>query len=187
VAEHAVRVVGADQHQAEAARTFGDRQQFDVARLGHRARVERGDLAQIVIGGADEPRGVRDLRDVHTRGVHAVSFQPGPVVLEVRTDRSDQNRPHTQHTEPERHVRTDPAAPDHEIVGEEGQRHAMQLLGDELLGESAREVHEMVGCDAAGHCDTGPGCHRYSPILSATSSRTSYLTRWRDPTNTTDR
>ena len=55
--------------------------------------VERGDLAQVLVGGADEAGGVRHLADVHRVGVDAVALQPGAVVGEVGADRADQHRP----------------------------------------------------------------------------------------------
>ena len=92
VADHRGRVVRADQHQVEAAGPGGDRGQLDVARLGHRAGVERRDLVEVVVGGADEAGGVRDLADVHRAAVDAVPLEPGPVVGEVGADRADQDR-----------------------------------------------------------------------------------------------
>ena len=47
----------------------------------------------------------------------------------------------------------DPAAADHQVVDEERQRDLVQLVGDELVGEPAGEVHQVVGGDRAGDGD----------------------------------
>jgi hypothetical protein len=150
VAQHGVRVVRADEHQVEAADLLRDGRQLDLAGLGHRAGVERRDLAHVVVGGADEPRGVGGLGDVHARAVDAVALEPGLVVTEVVADSADQHGGCAQYGHAERDVRADTAATNHQVVDQEAQGDAMQLLGHELLCEPPREVHEMVGRDASG-------------------------------------
>jgi hypothetical protein len=150
VPQHRVRVVRADQHQVEAADALRDRPQLDEPGLRHGARVERRDLAHVVVGRAHEPGGVRGLGHVHAGAVHAVALEPGAVVTEVLADRTDQDRGTAEHGHAERDVRTDPTAPDHEVVDEEAQGDPVQLFRDELLGEPPREVHEVVGRDASG-------------------------------------
>ena len=55
--------------------------------------VERGDLAHVLVGGADEAGGVRDLADVHRLAVDAVALQPAAgSQVEVGADRADQGR-----------------------------------------------------------------------------------------------
>src|SRR5205823_1851551 len=44
-----------------------------------------------------------------------------------------------------------PAAPDLQLVNEEGQRYPVHLLGDELLDETAGERHEVIGRDRPGN------------------------------------
>ena len=41
----------------------------------------------------------------------------------------------------------DPAAAHDEFVDQERQRHLVQLIGEQLLGELPREVHQVVGRD----------------------------------------
>jgi hypothetical protein len=144
----------------EAAGAGGDRCQLDVAGLGHGARVERGDLVQVVVGGADEARRVRHLADVHRGAVHPVALEPGTVVGEVGADRAHQDRVQAELAHPEGDVRRDAAAADDQVVDEERQRHLVQLVGDERLRELAREVHQVVGGDRAGNGDlhVGPRC-----------------------------
>ena len=50
-----------------------------------------------------------------------------------------------------------PAAPDDQVVDEEGERHLVELVGEQLLGEPAREVHQVVGGDRAGDGDLHSG------------------------------
>ncbi len=76
MAQHGDRIVGADQHQIEATGTLVHRVELDVSRLGHRPGVERRNLAQVVVSGADEPGRVGHLADVHRIAVDAVPFQP---------------------------------------------------------------------------------------------------------------
>ncbi|BCB84003.1 hypothetical protein Psuf_013160 [Phytohabitans suffuscus] len=153
VADHRVRVVGADQHEVEAADALGDRRQLDVAGLAHRAGVERGDLAQVVVGGADEAGGVRHLADVHRLAVDAVPLQPRAVVGEVGTHRAQEQRAQAELGHAERDVGGDATSPHDQVVDQERQGDLVQLIGDELVGEPTGETHEMVGGDRAGNGD----------------------------------
>jgi hypothetical protein len=153
VADHRGRIVRADQHEVQAADAGGDRGELDVARLRHRAGVERGDLVEVVVGGAHEPRGVGDRADVHRAAVDAMPLQPGAVVGEVGADRAEQDRAQAELAHAERDVRRHAAAAYHQVVDEERQRHLVQLVGDELVGEPAGEVHQVVGRDRAGDGD----------------------------------
>jgi hypothetical protein len=119
VADHRLRVVGADQHEVEAAQPLRHRGQLDVAGLAHRAGVERGDLAHVGVGGADEAGGVRHLADVHRVAVHAVPLQPGAVVGEVGADRAEQHRAQPELGHAEGDVRRHPATAQHQVVDEE--------------------------------------------------------------------
>jgi hypothetical protein len=157
VPDHGRRVVRADQDQIEAAGPLVHRRQLDVAGLGHRPGVERGDLVEVVIGGADEAGRVGHLADVHRTAVDVVPLEPGPVVGEVGTHRADQDRAQAELAHAERDVAGHAAAPDHQVVDEEGQRDLVQLVGDELVGEPAREVHQVVGGDRAGDGDLHGG------------------------------
>ena len=58
----------------------------------------------------------------------------------------------------ERDVGRDAAAADHEVVDQERQRHLVQLVGDELVGEPTREVHQVIGRDRAGDDDLHAAC-----------------------------
>src|SRR3712207_7922693 len=78
-------VVGADEHQVQPTEPGGDRRQLDVARLAHRTGVERRDLAQVVVGGADEPGGVRDLRsEEHTSELQSRQYLVCRLLLEKK-------------------------------------------------------------------------------------------------------
>jgi hypothetical protein len=148
VAQHRGRVVRADHDEVEAAEPVGRGQQLDVAGLAHRAGVERGDLAHILVGGADEAGGVRELGDVHRPGVDVVPVEPAAEVeIEISPDGADEGRTQAQQSHAEGDVRGDAATPDHEVVHQERQRHLVQLVGQQLFGESTREVHQMVGGD----------------------------------------
>ncbi len=153
VAEHRLRVVGADGDQVESAHPVGDGLQLDQAGLAHGTGVEGADLVVVGVGGADEPRGVQGLGDAHGAGVDAVPVQPRPVLVEVGARGADQDRPGAELAHAEGDVRGD-AAPAHvELVDQEGERDRVQLVRDELVGEAAGEGHEVVGGDGAGDCD----------------------------------
>lgn len=154
VAEHALRVVRADQHQIEAADALGDGLQLDEAGLAHGARVEGADLVVVGVRGADEAGRVQDLGDADGVGVHAVPVEPGAVLVEVGARGADQDRVRAQLPHAERDVRADTAPADVEVVDEEGEGDRVQLIRDQLVGEAAGEGHEVVGGDGAGDCDT---------------------------------
>ena len=90
---------------------------------------------------------------MHESTVHAVAFEPGAVLVEVGADRAHQHRGTAQLTHAERDVRCHAAAAHNQIVHEEGQRHLVQLIGEQLFGEPARKVHEVVGSDRTRNKD----------------------------------
>lgn len=154
VAEHRLRVVGADEDQVESADPVGDRLQFDLAGLAHGAGVEGADLVVVGVGRADEARGVQHLGDPDGRGVDAVAVEPGAVLLEVGADGADQDRRGTELAHAEADVGADTAPAYVEVVDEEGKRDRVQLVPDQLVGEATGEGHEVVSGDGAGDCDS---------------------------------
>ncbi len=122
MAQHGVGVVGADEHEVEPAQPVGHGRQLDVAGLAHRAGVERRDLAHVLVGGADEPRGVGDVADVHRQAVDAVALEPTPIVeVEVGADRPDESRGESELRHAEGDVRRDSAPTNHKVIDEERQ------------------------------------------------------------------
>ena len=115
------------------------RRELDHAGLAHRAGVERPDLAHLLVGRADEAGGVLDRRDVHESQSTPCRVSQTAVVVEVRR-RPRRSAPALRRAAPCRSdVGRDAAAADDEVVDEEGQRHLVQLVGEQLLGELARE------------------------------------------------
>lgn len=153
VPEHRLRVVRADGDQVQAAHPVGDGLQLDEAGLAHRARVEGADLVVVGVGGADEAGGVQGLGDTDRVGVDAVPVEPGPVLVEVRAGRADQDRTGAELTHAEGDVRGYAAPAYVQLVDQEGERDRVQLVRDELVREAAGEGHEVVGGDGAGDCD----------------------------------
>src|SRR5690606_20877641 len=139
--------------EVEAAHPLGDRPELDLPGLAHRPGVERGDLVVVPVGGAQEAGRVVQLRHVHRVAVDPVAFQPGPVVGEVMAHRADEDRPQPQAGHAETDVRGDAAAPDLQVVDEEGQRHPVHLVGHELVAEPTGEGHQMIGRDRTGYGD----------------------------------
>ena len=86
VPEHGRRVIRADDDQVDRT----ERRQLDFARLAHRARIKGRNLVVVGVRRADEPRGVRQFGHTHPAGVDPVPLEPGAVVGEVGTDRSDE-------------------------------------------------------------------------------------------------
>jgi hypothetical protein len=169
VAQHRLRVVRADEDDVGLAHPVDDRTQLDLAGLGHRARVERGDLVLLGVGGAHEARGVPRLGHVDAGGVDVVALQPGLVVGEVGSDRPDEHRAQAQAPHAEGDVGGDPSPPDLEVLDEEGQGDLVELVRHERVGEPPRERHEVIGRDGTsdedGH-DRRP--YRLAPNPSAT-------------------
>ena len=90
---------------------------------------------------------------VHRVAVDAVALQPGAVVGEVLAHRADQDRAQAELGHAERDVGGHPAPADLEVVDQERQRDLVELLDDELVGEPAREGHQVVGRDRTGDGD----------------------------------
>ena len=137
-------------HEVEAPDPVGHRLSSIWRASRHRAGVEGGDLRHVVVGGADEPRSVPGLGDVHGLAVHAVALEPAAVVGEVLTDRSHEDRalPEVGHAEGD--VGGDAAAADLQVLGQEGERDLVELLDDEGVGEAALEGHQVVGGNGSG-------------------------------------
>lgn len=154
MAEHRLGVVRADEDEVESADPVGDRLQLDQPGLAHRARVEGADLVVVGVRGAHEARGVQHLGDPHGLGVDAVPVQPGAVLVEVGARRADQDRAGAELPHAEADVRAHTASADVEVVDKEGEGDRVQLVRDQLVGETAGEGHEVVGGDGAGDCDT---------------------------------
>ncbi len=154
VAEHPLGVVGADGDEVEAAHAVGDGLQLDQPGLAHGSRVEGADLVVVGVRRADEAGGVQDLGDPHRPGVDAVAVEPGPVLVEVGARGADQERTGAEQPHAEADVGGDTSPADVQVVDQEGERDRVQLIGDQLVGESAGEGHEVVSGDGAGDCDT---------------------------------
>ena len=54
-------------------------------------------------------------------------------------------------------VPADTAAADDEVLDEEAQREVFELVGEQLLGELARELHQMVGRQRPAHRNSHAG------------------------------
>ena len=85
--------------------------------------------------------------------VDTVPVKPRPVVVEVRADRADEDRPQPERRDAEADVGSDTTAADLEVVNEKGQRDVMQLIGHQLVGEPPRKGHQVIGRDRTGHRD----------------------------------
>jgi hypothetical protein len=85
--------------------------------------------------------------------VDTVALQPFTVVVEVVADRPDQRGVTPEHPDGEGDVAGHPAAVDHQVVNEEAERNFLQVVGEQLFGEPAREPHQMVSCNGTGHRD----------------------------------
>ncbi len=182
VAEHRLGVVGTDDHKIGCTRARNDVGQLDVTGLRHSSRVERGDLGHVLVCGADKPGRVGRLRDEHAVTVHTVAGEPLPILIEIRANRPHQHRAAAQHAHGESHVSRDTSAMHDEVVNEETQRHLLQMVGEELLGEPTRKTHQMIGCDRSGHRNG----HRSLPFIfqsrpSGSQPPCSRRIAWRTP------
>ncbi len=87
-------------------------------------------------------------------GVDAVRLQPLAVVAdEVVTSGSDQSHVAAEHADGEGDVSGDAAAVDHQVVDQEAQRHLLQMLGQQVFGESTRKPHQIVSGNRTGYRD----------------------------------
>ena len=82
-----------------------------------------------------------------------MTLQPFAVVAEVVTGRADQRDVTAQHADGERDVARHAAAMNHQVVNQEAQRHLLQMLGQQVLGESAGKPHQIVGRNRTCHRD----------------------------------
>jgi hypothetical protein len=114
------------------------------------------------------------LAHPHMPGIDVVRLEPFPVVSEVRADRTHQHRPQPEPGHAERDVSRDAAAVDLQLVHQEGQGHLVELPLDQLLGEAAREDHQMIGRDGPGN-DLPHQAHRSAVTSVADSRRRSAL------------
>ena len=80
-------------------------------------------------------------------------LQPRPVLGEVTADGPDQQGRAAEDTEPEADVGGRSTPLDRQRIHEEGQRHPIELVDDQLVGEAAGKVHQVVGRDRPGHGD----------------------------------
>jgi len=83
--------------------------------------------------------------------VDPVPLQPGAVVGEVVTGRTDEHRPQAQPAQAEAHVGGDTAPADLEVVDEEGDRELVQLLDHEGVLEPSPEGHQVVSGNGPGN------------------------------------
>ncbi len=145
--------------------------ELDVAGLRHGARIERGDLGHVHVGGADEACGVRGLGDQHVVAVDAVGLQPFAVVAEVVAGRTDQCHVAAQHADGEGDVSRHAAAMNHQVVDQETERHLLQMIGQQVLGKPAGKPHQVVGRNRTCHRDRHeilhPSLVRLSSLLTA--------------------
>ena len=75
------------------------------------------------------------------------------VFVEVVAGRADQRDVAAQHADGEGDVARHAATVNHQVVDQEAQRHLLQVIGQQLLGEPAGKTHQMVGRNRTGHRD----------------------------------
>ena len=158
VAEHRLGVVGADQHQVEPADPVGDRLELDQPGLAHRAGVEG---ARSGCGRRRWCRRSGRCAGPRRCGPRRCPRRAGPARRGTRRSRRPRRRPGSgavpSRPMPKQMLGADPATADVERVDQEGERDRVQLVGDQLVGETAGEGHQVVGGDGAGDCDTHDG------------------------------
>jgi hypothetical protein len=81
----------------------------------------------------------------------ATGLQPLAIIGEIGAGGPHQHRVSTERTDRVRHISRDAAPMHHKVVDEEAQRHLLQVFGEQLLGEPARETHQMIGRNGTGH------------------------------------
>ncbi len=72
-------------------------------------------------------------------------LQPNLVRAEVEPDGTDQPGGQAQSAEAVREVGRRAAAAHLQVVDQEGQRDVGELIGDQLIGETAGEDHQVIG------------------------------------------
>ena len=131
-----------------------DRRDVDVDGLAHRPGVERADLAQLLDRSCRRSGPCAWSR----RRARGRSRRPPPRATSRYSSKSLPTLP-TSTGEPAElrdgvtDVRRDAAATHVQLVDQERQRHLVQVIGEQLVGELAREVHQVVGRDGPGYED----------------------------------
>jgi hypothetical protein len=149
VPEHALGVVGGDQHEVGRTDLRHDRRELHQPGLAHRPGIEGGELRHRAVRGAHETRRVPGVGDAHVRAVDAVPLEPAAVVGEVLTGRADQHRTQPEAAQAEAHVGGHSPAPDLEVVDQEGDRDLVELVDDQGVLEPSGEGHQVVGGDGS--------------------------------------
>ena len=162
VPQHRCRIVGTDQYDLGCTDAFDDPAEIDLARLTHRSRIERRELRHRLVRGAHEASRVVRLGDAYSAAVDAVRLEPLAIVVKVRSHRSDEHRRLPQLAHRIRDVACDTAASDHEILDKEAERNVLEMIGENLLRELPRELHQMICRDGTTYND----CHVLSKPLS---------------------
>src|SRR5258708_30442506 len=103
--------------------------------------------------------------------VDTMGFKPLAVASEVvLACCTDEQRPQAKAAKPERDVRRDAAAPDHERIHQEGTCDVVQLVGHQLIDEPAGKGHQVVGGDRSRHCYAHGGPSEAAEPLVARAS-----------------
>ena len=89
----------------------------------------------------------------HRADVHPVLGEPLAVLGEVGANRAHQRRRQPEAAQVERDVGGRPAAMNRQVLHQEGHRQVVQLIGQDLLDEPAREDGQVVGGDRPGDDD----------------------------------
>ena len=131
------------------ASTIG--RQLDQPGLAHRAGVERGELRHRGVGGAHEPGGVAGPRRcAPSRSRRRAAPARSGSRRSPRRPRPTSTGRRPSWPSPKHMLAAHAAAPDLEVVDEEGDRELVELLDDQGVGELAPEGHQVVGGDGAG-------------------------------------
>ena len=149
VLHHGRRIVGRDDRQVARAGLL----ERELRGVRHRARVERGDLVVVAVAAAEERRAelARDLAD--ERRVDAVLLEPLAVLREVLAGRRHQHRPLAQQGQRVGDVGRTPAPSPVHRIDQEAQADPRQVVGQDVLGEGARERHQVVVGNRTGDDD----------------------------------
>ena len=141
---HGARVVGGDEHQVGFG---GQVVEGKLSSKCHGAGVEAGDLGVVAVGVGEEGSGEDAGDDFGEGGVDAAEVKITTVVLEIHTDGRHQARAPAEQRQGVGDVGGNAAALDGHRLDQEGEADVVELVGQEVVLEVARELHEIVEGD----------------------------------------
>ena len=125
----------------------------EISGAGHRAGVETGDLVTVLVCADEEGGGEQVGFVADERGIYPMLLQPGAVLAEVLSHGAHHARALAQERQVVGDVGRTPAPLPSHLVHQKTDGEVLDLVGQDVLGEAAREGHQVVIGDRTGDDD----------------------------------